>query len=715
VYLDLSVNNSLAGIVTPSPTPDADGLVPAGSTITAAANPGYSFGYWLVDGINAGNANPLTINTHTVVQAVFNRAVTASSFGDSGSGTLRYALTNAQDGDIISFSGVQAGITAIELESPLPTITKSITIEGNGLTLTRAASWTTVDNTSQLLYINSSSAEVTIRGVHFKNGLATDYGGAIRNSGTLSLESCIFSGNRATGGYAHGGAIYSSNTLSIRGCTFYGNTSGYYGGAVSFIASGKTLTLTGNLFYGNTATNGYPVVYSSGTVSASYNVVDVELGTGSARSGWAAGTGDTYSSGLLVSSKTFKVLDGSPAAAVLPGTLPAAYPATDFYGQPVSGGGAAGAIQTLTANGYVYLDLSVNNSQMGSVTASLEPDEDGLVPAGSLTLTAIPNPACSLACWLVDGVETAGTGTNQLTINLTAHTRIQAVLIRPVTVTDFSDGAGSAAAPTLRYALTNAQDDDVISFSGVQAGITAIELESPLPTITKSITIEGNGLTLTRAVAVSWTASETSQLLYINSSSAEVTIRGVYFKNGVATQYGGAIRNTGTLSLESCIFSGNRTISSYYIGGAIYSSNTLSIRGCTFYGNNTSYRGGAVCFAGKTLTLEGNLFYGNTATNSYPVVYRSGGTVSASYNVVDVALGTGSAQSGWAAGTGDKTTLSDGDGLTISGAPFDTATFVPVNGLQSFLLSSPADFPATDFYGTTRTFPGAPGAVAAAP
>jgi predicted outer membrane repeat protein len=702
VYLDLSVNNSQGGSVSASVQPDADGLVPLNTVIAASPNTGYSFAYWLADGLNAGNANPRTVTAHTRVQAVFTRTFTVTDFtggaGSAAAPTLRYALANAQDGDVITLSGVTPGITAIELGSALPQITTSITIEGNGVTLTRASSWTSSSETSQLLYISGSAATVTVRGVHFKNGLATQYGGAVRNDGTLTLESCVFSGNRTT----NSGTVYSTNDLAIRGCTFYNNAA-YYGGAVHFVAFEKTLTLTGNLFYGNTALR-YPVVYNyyaSATVSASYNVTDTALGEGSAQSGWAAGTGDLYSAAWLVSPAAFKVFAGSPAAARLPVALPAGYPATDFYGQVISGSGAAGAVQALTPGGYVYLDLSVNNSQGGSVSASVQPDADGLVPLNT-AITASPNTGYSFAYWLADGLN-AGNA-NPRTV--TAHTRVQAVFSR--TVTDFTDGAGSAAAPTLRYALANAQDGDVITLSGVTPGTTTIELQSPLPGITQNIVIEGNGVTLTRAA--SWTSSSsTSQLLYIVGSAATVTVRGVHFKNGLATGYGGAVLNSGILTLESCVFSGNRTTNNDARGGAIYSDNNLTIRGSTFYNNSSGYYGGAVYFwaYSGTLTLTGNLFYGNTALDRYPVVYYYGSaSVRASYNVTDTAFGTGSAQSGWYAGTGDTTFAA----LGVSGVPFNTATFAPASALQNFVPSGLTGFPAVDFYGNAR-ISAAPGAV----
>jgi predicted outer membrane repeat protein len=329
------------------------------------------------------------------------------------------------------------------------------------------------------------------------------------------------------------------------------------------------------------------------------------------------------------------------------------------------------------------------------------PDADGLVPAGSLSITASPNSGYSLGYWLVNGVKT-GTAP----ASLSAHTFIRAVFNRAVTVNVFTDGAGSVTTPgTLRYALANAGDGDIITLSGVTAGTTTIELGSALPEISKSLTIEGNGVTLTRAAF--WTNS--SSLLSISGGTTEVLVQRLHFKDGLTTGNGGAVYNYGTLTLESCIFSGNRTTGNY--GGAVYSQNTLTIRGCTFYGNTSSYYSGAVYFDGGILTLTGNLFYGNTAVSSHPVITPYG-TVNTSYNVVDAAFGTGNTQAGWNAGTGDKTTLADSDDLTITGNPVNTTTFAPVAALQGVLPpAAPAGFPVTDFYGTSRTFPGAPGAV----
>ena len=698
--LNFSVSDSSRGSISAAPVPNADGFVSAGTvSVTATPETGYSLAYWLVNGANAGSTNPLSqnITEHTTIQAVFSGIITVTAFTDGSAataGTLRYALTNVQDGDTIRFTGVTAGTTTIELVSALPTVSKNVTIEGNGVTLTRSAAWTTVDGSSQLLYIYNSSSDITvsISRVHFKNGRATTNGAAVYNNNeTVNLESCIFSGNQSTGSSAYGGAIYTYGTMNVKGCTFYNNSAAYLGGAI--FNNRGALTLTGNLFYGNTASNGGQVVYNnSGTVTSNgYNASQTGFGV-------ASTTGDTTINSLPFTPVSFKLLNGSEAANVIT-TLPAAYPAADFYGAAISGGAAAGAVQT-AVSGY-YLELGVNSDTRGAISAAPAPDADGIVPAGTVTVTASPAVGHFLAYWLVDGFKNTSPGPLALTIT-NNNTVVQAVF--GTLVTSFTDATGSAAtAGTLRYALTNAQEGDIIRFTGVTPLTTALELSSALPEVSKSLTIEGNGVTLTRSA--SWNSTgDTSQLLYIYSSSAAITVNisQVYFKSGRATSYSAAIRNDGeTVNLESCIFSVNQTTASSALGGVIYNGGTMAVNGCTFYNNISGYRGGSIYTAG-TLALTGNLFYGNTASNGGPIVYHSGG-----YNVVNLDLGTATTESGWTAATGDNTLTA----LGITGLPLTTATFAPVTELNAVIPSAPADFPAADFSGSARTWPGAPGAV----
>jgi hypothetical protein len=542
------------------------------------------------------------------------RAYLVTNTNDSGPGSLRQAIIDAPAGQTIRVMLEPGSVIALDYYALR--VTKSITIEGNGVILGQGLWNSSVINYDYvLLRIDDVAADVKISGVHFKNRSIDGYG--IRNTGILTLESCIFSKEPGTRYFLdrNGGAIYSSNTLTIRGCTFY-NNKGITGGAVYFDASGKTLTLAGNLFRDTTASD-YPVVcVNSGTAVASYNVVDVDFGTGNTQCGWAQGTGDRLATALPISPITFR-LYGNGATNVI-ATLPAGYPASDFYGNPISNGAAAGAVQASTGSGY-YLELSVSNSLGGTVEVSPEPDEDGLVPS-SISITADPNPGYTFGYWQAQGVQITNAST---TLTLSEPTWIKAIFNRTVIVDNFSDGSGSATTPgTLRYALTNVENWDIINFTGVSEGTTRIELGSALPQVRNNITIHGNGVTLTWASSLVTPEPLLETWDSINNiPGVGIKISGVHFKNGLAEE-GGAIFNfNGNLTLESCTFDGNTAEE----GGAIYHYSNysgvsylgnLKLESCAFDGN-TADLGGAIYHYGGNVTMESCTFNDNESTTGY--------------------------------------------------------------------------------------------------
>jgi len=689
IYIGVSINKSDRGSVSGLPSGSDNGLVQGPVTLTANANTsqGCFFAYWMVNGVK-DTTNPLTLYTHSRVQAVFGQNYIVNVFTDdyynSPSGTLRYALNNVIDGDRITVdsSKVTPGTTAIALSRYLDEITKNITIEGNGIIITRGASWT---STSESFMTINNRSTVTVSRIWFKDGKsmnASNGGAAVYNKGNVTLESCIFSGNNSN----YGGAIYNyySSTATVKGCTFFNN--GANSGGAIYNDSG-TLTLTGNLFYGNYAVS-YPVVSGSAT-SSGYNIVDVNLGTGSSESGWTAGTGDNKTTTLPVSPKTFRFIQGGGAQNVIT-TKPAGYPAKDFYGVDIPNNyAAAGAVQSSAGSGF-YIEL-VYDSSIGSVSSSPAINGDGIVQGGNVTFTATATSQnYDLAYWLVDGVNQGSA--NPLTINVSAHyTKVQAVFNRIFKVTIFTDSSNSEYTQgTLRYALTNAIGGDTVRIS--ESGKT-IELTRGL-SINNSITIEGNGVTITKS-----DSNADFQLLNINY--ATVTISRVWFKNGNYSGDGGAVYNYyGNVTFESCIFSGNKSnnyggaisgIGSMYIG-------SLDIKGCTFY-NNSASSAGTIYYSG-TLTLTGNVFYGNTAASSYPV-FGGGGAISTKYNVVDVTLGSGSSQCGWTPGTGDTYNPS-----SLS----NTTTLAPDISIYNIIPNNLTGFPTKDFNGNDRTNR-APGAV----
>jgi hypothetical protein len=614
------------------------------------------------------------------------KAIVVVSSADSGPGTLREALTGVRAADSVAGATIRIdlpeGDRVITLRSVLPQINKSLVIEGNGTTLTQLNVAETV--TSQLLYVNNSTAEVRISRLHFKGGRTSGYGAAIRNIGKLTLESCVFSDNRNSSN--SGGAIHTSNaasSLTISGCTFYENAGGY-GGAI-YIASGVA-TLTGNVFWGNTATQ-RSVVYGA-PVSGGFNISDKASGLDyTSGSGWDFTNGDDQALSRPVSYISFRPLEGGEAIGVIT-ERPADYPALDFYGVAIPQyNAAAGAAQTAATGTGFYLDYASIGSGRVSVTAG-SVDFDGFVNGSSVILTASEDDGVFRG-WIVDGMK-HDEPSNVLTLNINSDTTVRAVFYIAATSTADS-GPG-----TLREALTDVSDGGGILLPEGQT----ITLNTPLPNITKSLTIEGNGATLTQR---GFTAGTTSQLLTIYSSSTpKVRISRLHFKGGRANGNGAALRNVGgALTLESCIFSDNQT-NSY--GGAIFSQNlsntaSITISGCTFYGNMVEgssafniHRGPVAYVANGNATLTGNVFWGNTAPQDN-VIYVAGSFASGGFNVSDKEDGTDTTSgSGWTFTNGDKQALS---------LPVSTVSFRPIGGgaVIGVITERPADYPAKDFYG----------------
>jgi hypothetical protein len=212
--------------------------------------------------------------------------------------------------------------------------------------------------------IFSSNITVTIRRIHFANATASLYGGAIRNDyATLNLQSCIFSGNRITGGLANGGAVYSGGDLHVKGCIFYNNNSTNNGGA---IANFGTATLVGNIFYGNTATKNDNVIYRGGTItSGGYNIYD----NTSYNFTFGANDADITSQSCPFDAATFVPVLSGAAESKLPATLPSGYPAEDFYGILINGGGSAGAVQ-----GIAQSLIESGSYTVAQATANIEAD-----------------------------------------------------------------------------------------------------------------------------------------------------------------------------------------------------------------------------------------------------------------------------------------------------------------------------------------------------
>ncbi len=130
--------------------------------------------------------------------------------------------------------------TDVSLAAALPQIASPITIEGQGHIIDgKQGNW------SVLTVI--SGGELSLNEVTITGGTA-EFGGGIRNDGTLTLINSTVSGNTATN---TGGGIYNNGTVTLTNSTISGNSAGTDGGGI--LNSGGIVTLTNSTVSGNTA------------------------------------------------------------------------------------------------------------------------------------------------------------------------------------------------------------------------------------------------------------------------------------------------------------------------------------------------------------------------------------------------------------------------------------------------------------------------------
>jgi hypothetical protein len=182
--------------------------------------------------------------------------IVVTNTNDSGPGSLRDALSAANDGDTIDATGISGTIL---LTSGQLVITQNVTINGPG-----AGTLVINGNATSRVFNNNASPDstkgVTVSGFTITNGNPNDGdgGGGIRNEtqGTLMVNNCTVSENSAV----EGGGIFNEfhGTVTVSNCAISGNTAAVDGGGISNIAFDDItmLIITNCTISGNSANYG---------------------------------------------------------------------------------------------------------------------------------------------------------------------------------------------------------------------------------------------------------------------------------------------------------------------------------------------------------------------------------------------------------------------------------------------------------------------------
>lgn len=253
-------------------------------------------------------------------------AFTVTNLDDSGPGSLRQAIldANANPGaDTIGFS--VSGTIALTSGELLVT-GGGLTIPGPGAASLRIRG----DNATRVLRV-AAGASLNLDGVTVTDGSAPgewpdNFGGGIRNDGTLVVTNSVFTGNSAPNG-GEGGAIHNGGWLTVTDSTFSGN-SGSRGGGINSVFA-QSAVVTSSTFIGNVVGIGGGGIHSD---VGPLTVTDSTF-TGNSGGGVAAGGGT-----LTISDSTFSGNSGGGLASC-PTT--GAVTGSTFSD---NSGGAAGAI-----------------------------------------------------------------------------------------------------------------------------------------------------------------------------------------------------------------------------------------------------------------------------------------------------------------------------------------------------------------------------------
>ena len=248
-------------------------------------------------------------------------------------------------------------------------------------------------------------------------------------------------------------------------------------------------------------------------------------------------------------------------------------------------------------------------------------------------------------------------------------------LAATITVNSLNDPSDKGFC-TLHDAITSA--NSLSATNGCSAGdgndlinfvvSSTISLQGTLPTITRTLVIDGTGQTLT-------IDGGSSNRIMSVGSGAVVTVKNLTLAHGGGVPFGAAIDNEGgNLTINGCTFSNNTAIlvsSQVPYGGAILSESAaqaavLNVMNSTF-STNSAQRGGAIANLNGNLIVSASTFTSNTTSGDTGVV---GGAILSGTGTASVTNSTFTKNSAVLGGAIEA----QDNPVTVIGSTFDSNT-----------------------------------------
>ena len=526
----------------------------------------------------------------------------------------------------------------------------------------------TVDGTEALQ--DGAKHQLTLTGGTLTGGLRAEQGAQLYNEGTTVISDVTMAENTAT---EKGGAIFNSDDktgakgdLTLNNVDLKGNKANF-GGA---IWNEGTLTVNDGSFEGNTATTAAGAIYNA--ADAKLTVDGVTFANNSSAK---AGAINNYDGTVAISDSTFKGNDaGKSMGGAVTNTSGSAsgksiitITGSTFEDNKAGNGGAVW-------NG-TYGQVDITDSTFKGNTALAE---DGLGQGGAITNAnamtitggSFANNTAKYSGGAIYNGAHAASGKASLTIDGTTFTgnSVTATYSKDSTDPKKDNIAGGAIFNDTDAELRVKNATFTDNTSSLKGG--AIFNRDGVVTITDS-TFKGNSVPTSAGGAVLNESGDTSK-------PGTITIKGSTFEGNTAGNGGAVWNGfNGKVDITASTFKSNTALVGIGQGGAITNADQMSITGSTFEGNQASKLGGAIFNAasGKLDFSGTNTFTNNTAADKPNDIYNAGtitvagGTTTLNSGLV-LAAGSQTKVSGGALVINGTTTWEKGENLgslTVNG------------------------------------------------
>ena len=574
---------------------------------------------------------------------------------DSGDGSLRQAILNANSfggSNTITFdSSFFSTAQTITLTSALPSITGTAIIDGPG------TDRLTVNGAGTLRpFTVTGSGDLTLDSLTISGGHAnSSTGGAVSNSGALTVTNSVISNNSSGGTNSYGGGISNSGTLTVSNSIFSANVAtNYPGGAIA--STGGTVTVTDSSFSGNISS-----ISGGGAIYVSGGTLSMTSSTLSGNSAWSSSGGGVYNDGGTITLINSTLTGNTGGIYSYFGTTTVTNCTVADNTSSGSGGGVYSHGGTINLNNSIVADnggssqcarfnsspiINAQNSLIGDNLTCVNGTNVNNLTGDPMLSALADNGGPTQTMALQPGSSAINAGGNALAVDKdgnplmydqrgSGYDRIAVSNVdmgayeleyTPDFVVDRSDdlnvGTCSSAANdcSLRGAINLANSvagTETITFA---ADYTVTLAGSSLPDVTTEMTISGTGAanTIVQAstcnpVTLPGGCTPASYRVFNVTNTGNLTLANLTVQHGKAELgYGGGVYNGGTLTVSGSTVSGN---SASYAGGGIYNDGgTVTVTNSTLSGNSApTDQGGGLNNQAGTVTLNNSIVAGSTS------------------------------------------------------------------------------------------------------